>query len=57
MTIEVRQLLIKSTVTGTPEAAPGAGDVAAERIERLREDLMVEFKAWVEERLQRARER
>lgn len=57
MTIEVRQLLIKSTVGGGSEPAPATDDAPADRIEQLREELLAECKAWVEDRLQRARER
>ena len=58
MPIEVRQLLIKSTVAGAPEPpASRAADPPAAWRERLREELMAECKAWVEDRLQRARER
>lgn len=60
MPIEVRQLVIKSTVNPAPSApasgAAGAEPSAAWR-ERLREELLAECKAWVEDRLQRTRER
>ena len=58
MPIEVRQLLIKSTVgTAPPPASPAADAPSAAWRERLREDLLAECKAWVEDRLQKARER
>jgi hypothetical protein len=58
MTIEVRQLLIKSTVGGGgSDPAPAEDEAPADRIEQLREELLAECKAWVEDRLQRARER
>lgn len=56
MPIEVRQLLIKSTVASAPAARAEAEPSVAWR-ERLREELMAECKAWVEDRLQKARER
>lgn len=65
MTIEVRQLLIRSLVD--PQDGPGGGadaapspatDAAApEWLERLKEELMTECKAWLEDQLRRARER
>lgn len=56
MTIEVRQMLIKSTVSGGPtptqtEAVPGAS------LDRLREEILAECKAWMTEKLQQARGR
>lgn len=59
MTIEVRQLLIKSTVTGVPAAPASEGHAAPPRewLDRLREDLLAECKALVEDRLQKTRER
>lgn len=57
MPIEVRQLLIKSTVASAPPAAATAAEPNGAWRERLREELMAECKAWVEDRLQRARER
>jgi len=59
MPIEVRQLLIKSTVNPSREA-PASGTAAEPPVvwrERLREELLAECKAWVEDRLQKARER
>jgi len=56
MTIEVRQLLIKSTVgRGPAEPAPPAPARAG--LEELREEILAECKAWMEEKLQQARER
>ena len=60
MTIEVRQLLIKSSV------GVGGGDVAqrepsqeqqSDWRETMRQELLSECKAWLEERLRRERER
>ncbi len=58
MTIEVRQLLIKSTVNGSPAPAQDdRGPPPGPWLDQLREDLLAECKALVEDRLQRARER
>ena len=56
MTIEIRQMVIKSTVSGGPapaqfDAAPGAS------LDRLREEILAECKAWMAEKLHQARER
>jgi hypothetical protein len=55
MTIEVRQLLIKSQVRAEPPAparAPGSRE-----IEQVRQQLLAECKAWLLERLQSQKER
>ncbi len=58
MPIEVRQLLIKSMVASAPQPSASApAEPNSAWRERLREELMAECKAWVEDRLQRARER
>ncbi len=60
MPIEVRQLLIKSTVAGPSETAAAAATPAepsAAWRERLREEVLAECRAWLEDRLQRMRER
>jgi hypothetical protein len=56
MPIEVRQLLIKATVTSSdarppPRAADGAP------LERMREEVLAECKVWLEEKLEHLRER
>jgi len=56
MGIEVRQLLIRSQVTAVPVAAPRAVLSSAD-LQRLREQLLAECKAWMAERLQSQRER
>jgi hypothetical protein len=57
VTIEVRQLLIRSQVGVRPPAVP-VGDVAAAReLERLRAQILNECKAWLREQLTAARER
>jgi hypothetical protein len=56
MSIEVRQLLIRSQVTPAP-AEPVRQAVAARDLQRLREQLLAECKAWLAERLQAQRER
>ena len=59
MPIEVRQLLITSTVADAPQSpsTPTAAEPNAAWRERLREELLAECRALVEDRLQRARER
>jgi len=57
MTIEVRQLLIKSQVNpAPPPAAPSDGIDLLER-ERLKEEILAECKNWLARRLADARER
>ena len=56
MTIQVRQMLIRSTVAGQPAAAQKA-EASHASLERLRAEVLSECKAWMEERLQQARER
>ncbi len=48
MTIEVRQMLIRSRVGESP-TAPAEADPQA--LERTREALLAELKAWLDERL------
>jgi hypothetical protein len=60
MTIEVRQMLIKSTVGAEAPAqlqGEGCGGEGGEGGGQIREDLLAECKAWVEERLRQTRER
>lgn len=64
MTIEVRQLLIRSRVDPQDEsggdgaaASAGAGGPSNEWLDRLKDELMAECKTWLEEQLRRARER
>lgn len=58
MTIEVRQLLIKSSVGGgdVAQRAPSQEEQTDWR-ETMRQELLSECKAWLEERLRRERER
>lgn len=55
MTIEVRQMLIRSRVGEAPPAPPAEADPQA--LERLREALLAEMKAWLDERLRERQER
>ncbi|UXH79424.1 DUF5908 family protein [Roseateles amylovorans] len=57
MSIEVRQLLIRTQVT--PAAATDAPrpSVAARDLQRLREQVLAECKTWLAERLRAQRER
>jgi hypothetical protein len=55
MSIEVRQLLIRSQVTPAP--APPAPAIAPRDLQRLREQLLAECRAWLADRLRAQRER
>jgi hypothetical protein len=60
MTIEVRQLTIRSSVGTEPAAAPRGNDPRAAQAllqRQLREQLLAECKRWLEQRLQGERER
>lgn len=54
MTIEVRQLIIRSQVVSAPPAAPA---LPAKEMERLRQQILAECRAIVAEQLRQARER
>jgi Family of unknown function (DUF5908) len=57
MTIEVRQLLIRSQV-GERAAAPAPGSAAlARELERAKAQILAECKAYLREQLRAARER
>lgn len=56
MTIEVRQMLIRTVVVDAPEPAPDPRQLAA-ALERLRVQLLAECKALLAEQRQRADER
>jgi hypothetical protein len=56
MTIEVRQLLIKSQVHTVPRQTAPAGLNASERA-RVKEEILAECKAWLAQKLQDPRER
>lgn len=56
MTIEVRQLLIKSQVNTTP-ASPVPAEWAEQEREQVKEEVLAECKAWLAQQLQNARER
>lgn len=56
MTIEVRQMLIRSAVASRA-ASETRAELPAAALERLRAEVLAECKAWLEERLQQARER
>lgn len=55
MSIEVRQLLIRSQVTPAPAPPPAA--LGARDLQRLREQLMAECRAWLAERQRTQQER
>lgn len=56
MSIEVRQLLIRSQVNAVALAPPRQGVSSAE-LQRLREQVLAECKAWLVAQLQLQRER
>lgn len=56
MTIEVRQMVIRSSVGGDAPVQRQEDDASDWR-ERLREEVLAECKAWLEDRLRRERER
>ncbi len=59
MTIEVRQMLIKSCV-GQDEPSSGQaqpGEPAQQDLEQLKEEILAECRAWLRERLNDMRER
>ena len=56
MAIEVRQLVIKSQVSGA--APPPQREAATQReLEQAKAQILAECKAWLRERLQQAKER
>jgi hypothetical protein len=56
MTIEVRQLLIKSQVNTAP-ASPVPAEWAEQERAQVKEEILAECKAWLSQQLQSARER
>jgi hypothetical protein len=56
MTIEVRQLLIKSQVDTTPAAGVSPAWIEETR-ERMKEEILAECKSWLVQQLQDGRER
>jgi len=56
MAIEVRQLVIKSTVDGCGGAQPQDGQTSGAS-EQLKEEILAECKAWFEEKLRQLKER
>jgi uncharacterized circularly permuted ATP-grasp superfamily protein len=58
MSIEVRQLVIKSTVGEEAEPSRGAAPaLSREQLARVKAELLAEAKAWISEELRRLRER
>lgn len=58
MSIEVRQLLIRTQVTPAPAEAPRlAPGISARDLQRLREQLLADCRVWLAERLRAQRER
>lgn len=56
MTIEVRQMLIKSQVTA-PQPRPAGPAWTEQETERLRRELLDACKAWLADKLQEQKER
>ena len=56
MTIEVRQLLIKSQVNPAPQSPAPTPWVAQQR-EQMKEEILAECKAWLAQKLTDVRER
>jgi hypothetical protein len=56
MTIEVRQLLIKSQVNPAPQTPALTAWVAQQR-EQMKEEILAECKAWLAQKLTDVRER
>lgn len=57
MTIEVRQLLIKSQVSPPPAQRPQAVPLGDREAERLKREVLAACMAWLAEKLQEQRER
>ena len=58
MPIEVRQIVIRSTVEASQGATPPpAHELGIRSAERLKAETLAECKAWFEEKLQQLRER
>jgi hypothetical protein len=57
MTIEVRQLLIRSQVNPPAPQRPQAGGLSERDAERLKRELLAACMAWLTEKLQAQRER
>ncbi|HET7867069.1 MAG TPA: DUF5908 family protein [Burkholderiaceae bacterium] len=57
MTIEVRQLLIRSQVNPSASQRPLAGGLSERDTERLKRELLAACMAWLSEKLQAQRER
>ncbi len=58
MTIEVRQMVIRSTVGADPSQAEGRRPVLpAGELERIKEEILAECRRWMTDKLQEARER
>jgi len=57
MTIEVRQLLIKSQVSPPPQQRPQAAPLGDREAERLKREVLAACMAWLAQKLQEQRER
>jgi hypothetical protein len=58
MTIEVRQMVIRSTVGADPAQAEGRRPALPPgELERIKEEILAECRRWMTDKLQEARER
>jgi hypothetical protein len=57
MTIEIRQMLIRSQVNSPQPQRPPQAGLTDKDAERLRRELLAECKAWLAQKLQEERER
>ena len=57
MTIEVRQVLIRSQVGVRPNTAAATTGASTRELERAKAQILAECKAWLREQLQAAKER
>jgi hypothetical protein len=57
MTIEIRQMLIRSQVSSPQPQRPPQAGLTDKDAERLRRELLAECKAWLAQKLQEERER
>lgn len=57
MSIEVRQLSIRCQLAPAPASVPAAHALMQGELQALKEQLLAECKAWLQDRMQQGRER